>query len=125
PRVVIQDHPESAVRGIHVQGYDKGYGVGNRWTVQDLIYKVPRLIDVAAKARITFIRIPFEAGWINKAGQKLGVNIDEIMDRLIAYGKKKMVNLLIEVEYRGWQDDRSQAEQVIEKYNALNPNIST
>ena len=121
PRVTIQDHPEIDVRGVHVQGYDKGYGAGNRWTVQDLVHKVPELIDDAARARLTFVRLHFEAGWINEVDQRLGVDLDEIMNELIEYGKEKMVDLMVEVEYSGLPG-KSGATQAIDKlYAALEP----
>jgi hypothetical protein len=99
--------PDFAVRMLHQQGYDKGYGAGDRWTAADLEHDIPPLIDAASKGGYTTVFLNLEAGWINEAGSLLGVDLDAIFSRLIRYSNDRHVGLLIAVEYAGMEDKRA------------------
>jgi hypothetical protein len=71
--------PDFSVRMLRQQGYDEGYGAGDRWNAADLEHEIPPLIDTAAKGGFNTLFLNFEAGWINEADRLLGVNLDSIL----------------------------------------------
>lgn len=117
PRLVIRDRPDIALRMFHQQGLDKGYVAGDRWTVEDLKSHVPRLIDAASRARLTTLYLAMEAGWINEADGELGAGIDPVMKELVRYGKNRMVDVMISVEFCG-MPRRNQVEEAFRRIRA-------
>ena len=98
PRAWVRDYPDFETRLVHQQGFDKGYGAGDHWSLADFEHDVPRYLDFVSAARFTALCLNLEAGWVNQLHGR------PVLARLIERARAGMTDIVISLEYAGMPD---------------------
>lgn len=108
PRAWVRDYPDFETRLVHQQGFDKGYGAGDRWSLADFERDVPPYLDFVSAARFTALCLNLEAGWVNQ------LRDDAVLARLIERARAGMTGIVVSLEYAG-MPDRKAAEETFRR----------
>ena len=107
-RAFLRDYPDFETRLVHQQGFDKGYGAGDRWSLADFEHDVPRYLEAVSAARFTALCLNLEAGWVNQ------LQDDAVLARIIERARAGMTDIVVSLEYAG-MPDRKAAEELFRR----------
>lgn len=108
PRALVRNYPDFETRLVHQQGFDKGYGGGDRWSLDDFERDVPRYLESVSAARLTALCLNLEAGWVNQ------MKADHVLAGLIGRARAGMTGIVISLEYAG-MPDRGATDEVFRR----------